>query len=289
MKRGGFMAQGIFGGATSYEEQSPNDMLSDVSYWIEYTEDRKSFILKQKELLHQSGFWCKVGDDFKATIVSTISYFETILYDLSLVENSFKKNYITEKEINLLRKIGRNAVSYNHEYGRTFKTERPYWHDYGNPDFDVAEEIYKKGRDYFVTMQDAENAAARLEDYVEKGQVVNNTLNIQGNVSNSQVQQGTIDSSQTMIKNNDFDYIKVLEIIQKIKQSTTSEDFDKDFGDNAEVVKNIICQTIKMLEDKEEPSKIKSMLGTLQKFALDISSSVIASGICGLITQLPIW
>ena len=34
------MAQGIFGGATSYEEQSLNDILEDVEKWIEYTDKR---------------------------------------------------------------------------------------------------------------------------------------------------------------------------------------------------------------------------------------------------------
>lgn len=41
------MAQGIFGGATSYEEQSLADIDSDIQKWIEYTEEIK----KKDELL----------------------------------------------------------------------------------------------------------------------------------------------------------------------------------------------------------------------------------------------
>ena len=138
-------------------------------------------------------------------------------------------------------------------------------------------------------MQDAVNAAARLEDYMEKEKVVNNTLNIQGNVSNSQLQQGTNNSSQSMEKNTDFDYFKVLETINRIKESTTNSIFDKEFGTNAEEVKNIINQTVEMLENKEEPKRIKLILETLKGLTLSVSSSVIASGIYSLITQLPIW
>ena len=35
------MAQGIFGGATSYEEQSLAHIDSDIQNWIEYTEEIK--------------------------------------------------------------------------------------------------------------------------------------------------------------------------------------------------------------------------------------------------------
>ena len=42
--------------------------------------------------------------------------------------------------------------------------------------------MYAKGRDYFVTLQDADNAASRLEDYMSNQNVNNNTLNISGDV-----------------------------------------------------------------------------------------------------------
>lgn len=283
------MAQGIFGGATSYEEQSLQDILDDIICWIKYTTDRKSFILTQKNMVENTGFWDKIAFDFQMTILTTITYFDTILYDLSLVKSSLEKNRITENEVNLLRNIGLKAISYNTEYGRTYREEKRYWHDYGNPDFRKVEEIYGKGRDYFVTMQDACNAAARLEDYMEKGQVINNTLSIQGSVFGSQIQQGTINSTQTIEVVNSFDYAKVLDVINKIKRSTQNEEFDIDFGEKSVEVKLIIDDTLRMIETKEEPARIKKMLSTLKDLAVGVSGSLIASGICGLITQIPIW
>lgn len=283
------MAQGIFGGATSYEEQSLQDIFDDIVSWIQYTTDKKAFILSQKSIVEKSGFWDKIAFDFQMTILTTITYFDTILYDLNLVKLSLEKNCITEKEVNLLRNIGVKANSYNHEYGRTLREDKRDWHDYGNPDFRGVEEIYARGRDYFVTMQDASNAAARLEDYMEKGQITNNTLSIHGSVSGSQIQQGTTNSTQAMEVVNAFDYAQVLDVISKIKRSTQSEDFNIDFGEKSVEVKQIIDDTLRMVETKEEPTKIKKMLNTLKDLTIGVSGSLIASGICGLITQLPIW
>lgn len=86
------MAQGIFGGATSYEEQSLQDILDDIVSWIQYTTDKKAFILAQKSIVEKSGFWDKIAFDFQMTILSTITYFDTILYDLNLVKLSLEKN-----------------------------------------------------------------------------------------------------------------------------------------------------------------------------------------------------
>jgi hypothetical protein len=271
------MVQGFIGGATSYEEQSLLDILSDIDAWIDYTADRKAFILMQREKLNISGFWNKIPYDFQMTILTTISYFDTILYDLNLVKKSIKDNCITEKEVVLLRNIGRKSVEYNHECGKTYKDEYS-WKDYGNPDFRVAEEIYGEGRDYFVTMQDAGNAAYRLEDYMEKGQVIHNNMSISGSVTGSQIQQGTINSSQTMTVENNFDYDKVMDVLNKIQKATNSNEFQEDFADKAEQVKMIVSETIQMVHKKEEPSKIKKALNTLKNISIGVGENIIANG-----------
>jgi hypothetical protein len=283
------MAQGIIGGATSYEEQSLNDILEDIIGWINYTNNKKLFILKQKNLLHQSGFWDKIAFNFQLTVISTISYFDTILYDLTIIKTAIENSCITEKEVNLLRNIGQKSIEFNREYGQTYKEDLRYWSDYGNPDFRVAEEVYGRGRDYFVTMQDAGNAAARLEDYMEKGQVINNTLHIGGNVTGSQFQQGTNNSTQNMVVENNFDYEQVLKILNKINKSFENDDFQEEFGDKSEEIKKAVADTIEMVKRDEEPSKIKKALNTIKELAIGVSGSLIASGICGLIKQLPIW
>lgn len=282
------MAQGIIGGATSYEEQSLLDILSDINNWIDYTSDRKAFILAKKEKLDISLFWDKIPFDFQMTVLTTISYFDTILHDLSIVKKAIENNCITEKKVVLLGNIGKNSREYNREYGKTYKDEHS-WKDYGNPDFRVAEEVYGKGRDYFVTMQDASNAAYRLEDYMEKGYVINNTMSFSAPITGSQIQQGTINSSQTMTVENYFDYDKVMDVLNKIQKTTNLTDFQEEFADKAEQVKEIVSETIQMVQKKEEPTKIKKALSILKNIAIGVGENIIANGICGLITQLPIW
>lgn len=207
---------------------------------------------------------------------------------MDLVKKSIEQNCITEKEVKLLSNIGIKAGEFNIEYGQTYN-ENTCWHDYGNAGFREVEKIYQEGRDFFVTMQDAENAAARLGDYMTKGPVINNWLNIQGAVSDSQIQQGAIKSTQTLEVANSFDYDIVLDAIKKIKHSILSEDFDIDFGDKSPQLKQIVDETIKMIEIKEEPTKIKESLSVLKDLAIGVSSGVIANGIYTLIAQLPIW
>ncbi len=280
------MVQGIFGGATSYEMQSLQHILEDVILWIKYSNDMMLVVSNNASVLKNNRFWWKVGYDFKATISDTRTCLESFLHDLNLIKDSIENDRITQREVHLLRKIGENAVRYNIQYGQTYKSER--WHDYGNPDFKAAEEIYCKGRDYFVTLQDASNAAARLEDYVKSDQATRNSISIQGDVYSSQIQQGTENSEQSIEEHHSFDYDKVLEILAKIKDATQYENFNKDFGEKSIEVKQKVDETIEMVKNKEHPNRIKKCLNILKEMASKVTTSVLAKGICEFIKGLPI-
>lgn len=282
------MAQSIIGGATSYEEQSLIDILEDINRWLPYTENKKDFMYSKKQELVERNYWDNIPYDFQLTIDSTLSYLKTIIYDLTLVRTAIENHSITKKEVTLLRNIGLKAITYNREYPKTFAEERASWHEYGKLDFMIAEELYGKGRDYFVTMLDAINAALRLEDYMEKGQVTNNTLNVLGGVSGSQIQQGTTNSIQTMHVEAGFDYETVLGILQKIQKASRSDDFIEDFGEYADKLKDAVTEAIELTNNKEKPSKIKNILSTIKDLAMRVGSSVLASGIVGMINQVPL-
>lgn len=280
------MAQSIFGGMTSYDEQSLPQILENINFWIEYTNNIKKFIEDKKTILVQNSFWNKIPYNFSVTINSTIMYTDTILSDLNIVKKAIESNLITEKEIILLNKIGIKAIEYNHEYGKNYK-ENYEWRDYGNKDFEPAEEIYEQGRDYFVTMQDCANASHRLEDYMEKSQVVSNTLNL-NNVSNTQIQQGVSNSAQSMNIGDSFDYQKVLDAMNEISKYIEHDTFKEDFGDKSDEVKTSISEIIELLNNKEEPSKIKKLINNVKDTSNGVVGSLIASGIVGLISNLQI-
>lgn len=279
------MAQGLIGGATSYEEQSLQDILVDIEKWLFYTEQIKDYILYKKDELIRTKFWNKIPYNFQLTINASILYFDTITYDLSIIKNAIEKNDITDREVKLLNNIGRKSLEYNGEYPMTFKGDA-YWHEYGNPDFKAAEEIYCKGRDYFVTLQDASNAACRLGDYMNNRPIIHNTMNIGGSVSDSQIQQGSNNSIQLMGSSN-FDYDIVLNVLKQIEDCFDNSNFQKDFGDNADSVTSLVKETIELVNRREEPSKIQKALATLKDLAVGVTGSLIASGICGLLAQIP--
>lgn len=220
------------------------------------------------------------------TVYSSISYFNTIVEDLKMVKAAIETNSITEREVSLLRKIGCKANEYNNEYPRTYKSEKRYWHDYGNPDFEIVEKMYAKGRDYFVTLQDAGNAASRLEDYMSRGQTINNTMNISGNVTGSQIQQGTVGSCQQMSNEGEFPYEKILTILNQIKQYSENELFNSEFGDKADAIREMVDEALEATEQKSEPSKIKNTLTKLKGYIANVGCGIIASGIFKLIESV---
>lgn len=282
------MVQSSFAGSTYYTIQSLEKIYIDIKNWIEYTQETKKFINSQYEIVRSSRLYNSIDYDFLAIIDSTVLYCDTILYDLNLVRKAMEQGCITEKEISLLRKIGQESLKLNHKYGQTYHSDTS-WHDYGNAEFEEVEEIYAKGRDFFVTLMDAENAAARLEDYMVNGQIINNNLNIHGNVSSSQIQQGTSNSTQTMDVSNSFDYDRVLDALNRIKRVTSNEVFNVDFGDESSEVNKIVEETIEMVEKQKEPNEIKENLNALKNLVIGVSESILANGIYALITNLPIW
>lgn len=279
------MAQSIFGGGTSYEEQSLADILEDIERWLKYTEVTKQRISEWLEKSKSNGFWAKVDCDFQLTIYSSLSYFKTIISDLYIVKEAIIFEKITEREVVLLKKIGRKSSEYNIEYGKTYKRNER-WHDYGNPDFRVIEDMYAKGRDYFVTLQDAGNASSRLEDYMQRGQIVNNSVHIEGDVKDSQLQLGTTNSNQTMSFENSFDYDKTLEVLNKIKHTSLNPLFEEEFADYLDEIRSCIDEAIEATSNHESPTKIQLILSKIQNVAGGIGTGVVANGIFKLLESL---
>ena len=220
------MGQGLIGGATSYEGQSIKDILSDINRWVEYTNDTLSSMEQGIIKLERSGFWNNVPFNFQMTLLSTATCQRTYLDDFDIIKESIKADNITQKYVRLLRKIGKNAIEFNHEYGRTYKEDYT-WKKYGDPNFKIAEDLYANGRDFFVTLQDASNASARLEDYVTTLAPLathNITQNITGNMN---VVTGVNEGDINVVNNNFKEFfeeskeaIKIIDKLEKIDSDT---------------------------------------------------------------------
>lgn len=111
-------------------------------------------------------------------------------------------------------------------------------------------------------------------------------VNIGENSSNIQIQQGTVNSSQTQTINEVFDYENAMQILNEISKYKSM--FADVYGEDSKIAEETLDEAIKAVEKKEKPSKIKTALSVLKDITLRVSSSVIATGILGFLKQLNI-
>ena len=92
--------------------------------------------------------------------------------------------------------------------------------------------------------------------------ITNNTNNFYGEVTGVQIQQGTVNSSQSQSVNQGFDYAEVAEIIEKIKKYDSF--LDDEYGENALEIRNKIDEIEYLVQKKENPSRIKTLLSDIK-------------------------
>lgn len=120
----------------------------------------------------------------------------------------------------------------------------------------------------------------KLED-LQKTNYINN---INGEILNLQIQQGTIDSFQEQTVNPKVDYKKIDEMIMQIKKY--DELLDSEFGIQATEFRRRLGELEKLVYEKENPDRIKNILADIKNLAIGTGGSLIASGIVGMIGSL---
>lgn len=181
------MAQSIFAGGTAYDHQTLDDIDEDINKWIQFTIDSRDKIKELRGDLENSSYWKETPYDFVLLLNSTDLCFETIISDLKSIDDGIKNERISNKEVKLLENIGHLSEKFEKRYGNV-KVETFTHRIYSEEGFKPVIKIYNEGRELFLTLLDASNASARLNDYVTDQP--SNTINIAGNVSNSNLQQG---------------------------------------------------------------------------------------------------
>ena len=118
----------------------------------------------------------------------------------------------------------------------------------------------------------------------ENQRITNNTNNFYGEVTGVQIQQGTVNSSQSQSVNQGFDYAEVAEIIEKIKKYDSF--LDDEYGENALEIRNKIDEIEYLVQKKENPSRIKTLLSDIIILSIGVTGSLIASGIVTLLSRV---
>ena len=118
----------------------------------------------------------------------------------------------------------------------------------------------------------------------ENQRITNNTNNFYGEVTGVQIQQGTVNSSQSQSVNQEFDYAEVAEIIQKIKKYDSF--LDDEYGEKALEMRNKIDEIEDLVQKEENPSRIKALLNDIKNLSIGVAGSLIASGIVTLLSRV---
>ena len=116
------MAQGLIAGATNYDEQSILDIKSDIENWISYSFKIRNFFETTIEELKIQDYWdSKVPYNFQTFCIGVPKICETFCSDFEIILDSIKNDRITQREINLMKKIYKVSKE-NEEYSwKSFK------------------------------------------------------------------------------------------------------------------------------------------------------------------------
>ncbi|MCC9623244.1 hypothetical protein LPB41_16330 [Thalassospira sp. MA62] len=253
------MGQGMFGGATPYGNQSLKDIQDDIKKWEFYANEINALFNVTLKELEDKKYKQYIPFNILVLFLATIQTTVTFAHDFQLISSNIKNSNITSKDVRLLRNIGKLSEEYNRNYGKEYHSETR-WHDYENPDFRRAEKLYQDGRNLFLNLQSAENAAARLEDYMDT-ESSRNTFIVNG--TGHTIQQGTgnrmtvnIEHSPTSIDREEAERL-LTQLLVKLDEYFTEEQEQErdDAKDYIEVIQDQIA--------KENPKN--SMLKTALK------------------------
>lgn len=102
-----------------------------------------------------------------------------------------------------------------------------------------------------------------------------------GSISNLQIQQGSVNSSQVIAPSQDFDYNAVSNFLNQISKYPMLTD---ELGEKSAEFEQLVAEAEDAIENKASPSKIKAVLNTMKDLMVGMTGSLIASGIA---TQIP--
>ena len=110
-----------------------------------------------------------------------------------------------------------------------------------------------------------------------------NSITIYGNVSDTQIQQGSINSSQTQKQLSENDIEKFQGILDQINKYRLQ--FPTEFGDKSDELIAALDRAQEALEAKSQPLW-KKAISTVHDLAIGINGSLIASGILNLLQKV---
>ncbi len=131
--------------------------------------------------------------------------------------------------------------------------------------------------DIYLTMEGIEYFADK-ERVNQAEQMGRNVTNFYGSVSNMQMQQGTVNSTQTQTIATEFvDFEKVAQFVEKVRKYDSL--LENEYGEQATEVREKLDEISVLVQKKENPGRIKALLTELKNLSVGVGGSLIATGI----------
>lgn len=133
------------------------------------------------------------------------------------------------------------------------------------------------GMNIFLTMEGIDYFKDK-EKEKQLEMMSSNVQNFYAPVSNVQMQQGTVNSTQTQtITTETVDFEKIAEFLEKIKKYDPL--LEEEYGGHSAEVREKLDEISLLVQKKENPSRIESLLIDLKNLSIGIKGSLIATGI----------
>lgn len=137
--------------------------------------------------------------------------------------------------------------------------------------------------DIYLTMDGIDYFKDKERKQLEQKSV--NTININGSGNNTYVQQETVNSTQTQtITMESIDFEKVAEFVKNVKKYDPM--LEAEYGEQAAEVREKLDEISSLVQKKDNPGRIKTLLIELKNLSIGIAGSLIASGISAGINNL---
>lgn len=182
------MAQDMMSGMTDYSTQSVLDIAEDINNWVAYSNKITTLLLEDIDGLRENDYWNgKVPYDLKVILNSIPRFCNTICHDLGIVAISIKNDTINDRDIGLMNNLYLSIVREERDLVHAYNDRSEgVWKDYSSADFRIVENLYQKVRDFYATLKDISNAAARMVDYMRKekdGAKIDNSVHVDNSIT----------------------------------------------------------------------------------------------------------
>lgn len=218
----------MMAGMTDYSHQSFEDLVEDLTFWKDMSEERANWIDENISKLESIDYWKKIPMDFQSEIYYSRKFFRTVYSEI----NSILEDINTEVQANHIKRLltlASTADKENKDIGKTWHADYNLgWKDYGNDDFDIVEELYGRTRDLVASLTDLANIAVRLKDFKGKmkkkeSKSILNSAQFGDNVTVNVGDYNTITTTNIKVSNGSIDELrKVL-----LENGVENEDIDE--------------------------------------------------------------